>query len=111
MKIKAVILENFRGYKDRTAVPLSGLTAFIGRNDAGKSTILEALDIFFAAGTVKIEAADACINGNRKEVRIGVKFTDLPPSVVLDSQCETTLKSEYLLNQDGDFEVYKQFAK
>lgn len=46
MKIKSIIIENFRGYKDRQIIDLNDFTAFVGRNDAGKSTILEALDIF-----------------------------------------------------------------
>ena len=50
MKIKKIILENFRRYKERTEIPLSDLTAFIGKNEAGKSSILEALDIFFDGG-------------------------------------------------------------
>jgi predicted ATPase len=45
MRIKALILENFRAYKNKTVVPISMLTAFVGRNDAGKSTILEALEL------------------------------------------------------------------
>ena len=57
VKIKTLILENFRAYKDRIEIPLNDLTAFIGRNDVGKSTILEALDIFFEGGTKKIESA------------------------------------------------------
>ena len=47
MKLKRLILENFRGYYGRTEIDFDDLTAFIGKNDVGKSTILEALDIFF----------------------------------------------------------------
>ena len=60
MKIKSIIIENFRGYKDRQIIDLNDFTAFVGRNDAGKSTILEALDIFFNdnKGIIEIDAAD-----------------------------------------------------
>lgn len=47
MKIDKIILENFRGYKKRTEISFDDLTVFIGKNDVGKSTILQALDIFF----------------------------------------------------------------
>ena len=43
MKLKAVILQNFRRYKNKTVVKIGQLTAIIGRNDSGKSTILDAL--------------------------------------------------------------------
>ena len=109
MHIKAVILENFRAYKDRTTIPIGALTAFIGKNDAGKSTILEALDVFFEGGTVKIESADASKGGDPKSVRIGVIFSDLPTQLVLDSNSPTTLANEYLLNGDRDLEIHKVF--
>jgi len=46
MKLESVKLKNFRGYGDEILIPINKLTAFIGRNDAGKSTVLEALEIF-----------------------------------------------------------------
>lgn len=47
MKLKQLKLKNFRGYNSDTYLEVSDLTALIGKNDAGKSTILEALEIFF----------------------------------------------------------------
>ena len=47
MKIKNVAIKNFRGYSDEINSDFEDLTAFVGKNDIGKSTILEALDIFF----------------------------------------------------------------
>lgn len=109
MIIKAVILENFRGYQERTVIPFAQLTGFIGRNDAGKSTILEALDIFFEGGVVKIEPGDACKDGDPRNVRIGVVFSDAPAELVLDSNALTTLQAEHLINADGDLEIHKVF--
>jgi DNA repair exonuclease SbcCD ATPase subunit len=42
MKIKKIKLENFRTYKDEISIEFNNLTVFVGKNDAGKSTILEA---------------------------------------------------------------------
>lgn len=50
MKIKTITLKNFRAYKDETVVELGDLTTFVGKNDIGKSTVLEALDIFLTMG-------------------------------------------------------------
>ena len=41
MKLREVILKNFRGYYDETRISINDLTALIGKNDVGKSTILE----------------------------------------------------------------------
>lgn len=46
MRLKSFSLKNFRGYKDEVGIDMRNLTVFVGRNDIGKSTILEALDIF-----------------------------------------------------------------
>ncbi len=110
MELKAVILENFRGYKEQTKIELSALTAFVGKNDIGKSTILEALEIFFNNnGSVKFEKPDMCVYGAKKEVRIGCIFSNFPEPLVLDVKASTSLKEEYLLNRDGDLEIHKCF--
>ncbi len=109
MRIKTLILENFRSYKNLTKIPFSQLTGFIGCNDAGKSTILEALDIYFEGGVVNIDPDDANKDGDPKNVRIGVLFDDLPGALILDSDTPTTLKAEHLLNIDGDIEIHKIF--
>lgn len=108
MRLKAVVLQNFRRYKDRTVIPIDQLTAFIGRNDTGKSTILEALDIFFE-GPIKIEPGDACTAGEPGNVRIGAVFNDLPDFLDLDQGARTTLEAEYLLNGGGDLEIVKVY--
>ena len=49
---KTIYIENFRGYKGKTYISIESLTAFVGKNDIGKSTILEALDVFFPDGRI-----------------------------------------------------------
>jgi predicted ATP-dependent endonuclease of OLD family len=110
MKLKSLILENFRSYKDRTIINFDDFTALIGKNDVGKSTILEALEIFFNSEIVKIEKSDVCVfNQENFDVTIGCIFTDLPEKIVLDSSAVTDLKSEYLLNENNDLEVLKVY--
>lgn len=109
MHLKAVTLQNFRRYRDRVVVPIDRLTAFIGRGDVGKSTILEALEIFFEGNTVKIEPADACTFGDSTNVCIGAIFSDLPDALDLDRGARTTLQAEFLINADDDLEILKVF--
>lgn len=114
MKIKKVIIENFRAFYGSIEIPMDDLTVFIGKNDQGKSSILEAIDIFIneGKGIVKIEESDL----NRKakeegeeEFKIGIIFKELPTDLVIDATNRTSLKDEYLLNQDGDLEIWKTF--
>ena len=60
MKIHSIKIKNFRSYKDEVKIELNDLIALVGKNDIGKSTILEALDIFFndGNGVVKIDKTD-----------------------------------------------------
>ncbi len=112
MRLKTLVLRNFRGYKGEVRIPIHpDTTAFIGRNDVGKSTILDALGIFFDSPLVKFDASDCCVfvDENDNEVRIGCVFDELPESLTLDATSTTNLREEYLLNQDGDLEIYKVF--
>ncbi|KDE40747.1 hypothetical protein ADINL_1339 [Nitrincola lacisaponensis] len=53
MHLKSVKLTHFRGYRATTVIPIDeAMTGIVGRNDDGKSTILEALAIFFGSGAV-----------------------------------------------------------
>ena len=60
MRIKRVTLSNYRGYKQSTTILFNDLTVFVGQNDVGKSTILEALDLFFndGKGIIKYDKSD-----------------------------------------------------
>lgn len=110
MRLKALKLINFRGYRGTTEIPFEpDLTAFIGRNDVGKSSILDALAIFFESPLVRFEHSDCCVHATDKIVRIGCVFDDLPQTLTLDAQSRTSLRDEYLLNEDGYLEIHKIF--
>lgn len=114
MKIKQVKISNFRSYKEEVIINFNDLNVFVGKNDIGKSTILEALDIFFNEnkGTIKLDKED--INKKAKEegnneIIISVIFDTLPTISTIDTSNPTNLKDEYLLNQDGYLEVIKKY--
>lgn len=104
MRLAEVVLENFRGYQERVSVPIDDLTVLIGRNDAGKSSVLEALDIVL--GEAKIEPSDACVRCTAGDTLvIECAFEDPGEEVVLDASSRTTLAGEYLLDEDGRLRV------
>ncbi len=110
MRLESVKLSNFRGYKTETIIPLSNLTAFIGKNDAGKSSVLEALEIFFNNSVVVCEKDDLNINANNNKIEISCIFTDLPDEIVIDAANPTALREEHLLNVNGKLEIKKSFS-
>lgn len=115
MKIKTIKIQNFRSYKDEVEIEFGDLTAFVGKNDIGKSTVLEALDIFFncGSGIIKLDKDDinkqALSEGNTETI-ISVCFEELPTSIVIDSTNQTTLQAEYLLNSSGQLEIAKKYS-
>ncbi|WP_425203900.1 ATP-binding protein [Priestia megaterium] len=109
MKLKKVILENFRSYKERVSIDINDLTAFIGKNDIGKSTVLEALEIFFNNSLVKIEQDDLCVHSTSDKVTIGCIFTDIPDKSVIDASAGTSLEKEFLLNEEKQLEIHKVY--
>lgn len=115
MKIKTIKIKNFRSYKDEVEIEFGDLTAFVGKNDIGKSTVLEALDIFFndSKGVIKLDKDDvnkqALADGDTETV-ISVCFEELPSSIVIDSTNQTTLQDEYLLNSNNQLEIIKKYS-
>lgn len=113
MKLKSFTIENFRSYNEPIRIPISEFTVFVGKNDAGKSTILEALDLFFNEdqGSVKWDKGDLNIHSGSNLTKFTAVFTDLPEQIIIDSTVATTLQEEYLLNKDNDLEIIKTFSK
>lgn len=114
MKIKNLKIKNFRGYCGEIAINFDEFTALVGKNDAGKSSIMEALDVFFydGKGVVKLDKEDVnvCARANQEnEISITVCFSELPDRIVIDATNETTLSGEHLLNENGLLEITKKY--
>lgn len=114
MKIKRLTIKNFRGYRGETSIEFENLTAFVGKNDIGKSSIMEALDVFFndGKGIIKLDKDDLNVDARETEdweISIAICFCDLPERIIIDVTNETTLAEEYLLNPEGQLEVIKKY--
>ena len=109
MKIKKIILRNFRGYKDNTIDIDSRLNTIIAKNDVGKSSILEALDVFLQGGVIKMDTNDLNVfSASDKKITIGIVFeTEEDKKYLIDEKVSTSLQDESLLNQCGFLEIHK----
>ncbi|MBD7962404.1 ATP-binding protein [Comamonas avium] len=107
MRLKTVTIKNFRCYREEINIDFSDLTTFVGRNDIGKSTVLEALEIFFNNSIVSIEQSDAHVHSGIEKVEITCEFTDFPDSLTLDAGAETSLAEEFLLTDTGTLKLRK----
>lgn len=86
------------------------MSVIIGRNDVGKSTLLEALNIFFE--NEKPLNDDVNIESQDNKISITCFFeVDETMEIHLDSaeseQTQTSLKDEYLLNNEKLLQIKK----
>lgn len=107
MKLRKLKVRNFRCYKNEILLDFDDLTTLVGRNDSGKSSLMDALDTFF--NDRSLDKNDASKGGNAKDVAITCVFGELPGSMIIDDKAESSLESEYLLNADGELEVEKVY--
>ena len=108
MKLKQLKLQNFRCYKDEVSIDLDDLVVLVGRNDSGKSSLFDALEIFFDEKAAP-EKEDLCVHSDDSSVRITCVFADLPSQTIIDAQHSTSLASEYMLNSEGFLEIIKVY--
>jgi putative ATP-dependent endonuclease of the OLD family len=110
MKIKSLTLKNFRAYKNQKIIFDEDLNVIVGQNDIGKSTVLEALDIFFGQEVIKIDITDWNKDRVSDEITIAIEFivTD-NLEILIDKENKTNLQEEYLLNENGYLEIHKVF--
>ncbi|MCK9984181.1 MAG: putative ATP-dependent endonuclease of the OLD family [Azoarcus sp.] len=109
MKLAQIRIRNFRCYRDEFALSFDALTCIIAKNDAGKSTVLEALDAFF--NLEKLDSEDRSIGvANATPIEMTCIFRDLQTSLVVDSDATISPQNEYLLNADGYLEITKRFS-
>lgn len=109
MKLSKIKIENFRSY-DNVEIEFSNLSVIIGQNDVGKSTLLDALNIFFE--NEKPLDNDININSQNNKIAITCFFkVNEEMEIWLDSaaseQTKTSLQNEHLLNQDNLLQIKK----
>ncbi len=108
MKLARLRVRNLRCYQEETTIDFDDFTALVGQNDAGKSTILDALALFF--DELKPDGDDASVAGDKSDLRVICEFSDLPGSIVIDADHPTSLAAEKLLNADGRLEIHRVFS-
>lgn len=113
MKLTKLILKNFRSYRN-IELKIDDLTTLIGKNDIGKSTILEALDIFFNGKNAKEKIDQDDLNVFAKKagetnIDIICTFKDLPTQIIVDSTSVTTLQDEKLCEDLDTLTLRKSF--
>jgi predicted ATP-dependent endonuclease of OLD family len=106
MRLVELRLKDFRCYKEQVSIAIDDLTCIIGKNDIGKSTILDGLNCFF---NDNIDKGDLNTNSTDFTIEIVCIFDEVPKTIILDSSVETSPTDENLLNKKGQLEIKKTF--
>lgn len=92
MVIDKIVIENFKGFKDRFTLSLnSGLNIIVGDNEAGKSTILEAINLaltgLYNGRYIRNELSQYLFNNESVEKYLNSLESDKPlppPSILIE---------------------------
>lgn len=109
IRLHSVRLKSFRGYIDTTISFDEKMNVIIGKNDVGKSTILEALEVFFNNEQIKIEPGDRnfwCVQDEKIEISC-IFILDEDAKTIVDVSVPVRMDQEYLLNENGQLEILK----
>jgi len=106
LRLVELRLKDFRCYKEQVSITIGDLACIIGKNDIGKSTILDGLDCFF---NDNIDKGDLNTDSTDSTIEIICIFDEIPKTIILDSSVETSPIDENLLNKEGKLEIKKTF--
>lgn len=78
MRLKTLRLKNFRCFPDEV-IEFDAYTAFVGANNAGKSALISAIDIFFRSNpkSIPLSVDDFFKRDEKRELEIALTFADL----------------------------------
>lgn len=92
MKLTKISIQNFRGVKDKQEIPISGFSSIVGKNDSGKSIVVNAIASFLDPKTYKIVESD--FNDTTKEIILEASFSDGNLKEVLKNKIKIKIKKD-----------------
>ena len=98
MKIAKISIENFKGIKDKIEIITNDFNCIVGKNDVGKSTILNALDIFLNEKNPSIDDKNAYNESSNIIIELSFAI-NTTISITIDESITTTFIDEELLDE------------
>jgi predicted ATP-dependent endonuclease of OLD family len=99
MILRRLNITNFKGVNGTASIELDSFNAIVGQNDAGKSTILLAIDAVLNNKTLIV--SDLNVSTEETELIIELIFDCLNQEYRLGEEILTTIESEELTNDEG----------
>lgn len=92
MKIKKIAITNYRGIISKQEILLSDFTTIVGKNDTGKSIILNAIATFLDIKNYPIVISD--FNDQNQPIIIECSFIDDALSQILENKLKSKIKKD-----------------
>lgn len=105
MRIHDITIRNFRGIKNAEKIKCGSINTIVGRNDAGKSALIKALNIFF---NEKIKPEDIFQGkGEDENTEILVRFDTIPlvNDLALDTENKIAISKVFYFDKNGKAKV------
>ena len=99
MILKKAVITNFRGINGSITVNFDLFNCIVGQNDAGKSTILKALDASLNETT--LSRADYNVQAQDNQIIVELFFDCKNKQYLLGEEILTTIESEELTNEEN----------
>jgi len=106
IKLEKIAISGFKGISERVEIPAKDFNVIVGKNDAGKSTVLRALDLFINGRQYQAEYLN---NTTDQFSVIELYFSPNYTAIVIDENTTTTFEAEGLVDSDGYLHLTKKW--
>ena len=99
MILKKAIITNYKGINGSITVYFDLFNCIVGQNDAGKSTILKAIDA--SLNETNLSRSDYNVQATENQISVELFFDCQNAQYLLGEEIPTTIEAEELINQDN----------
>lgn len=99
MILTKAAITNFRGITDTITINFDLFNCIIGQNDAGKSTILKAINA--SLNEISLTRADYNVEAQNNQISVELFFNCQNKEYLLGEEIQTTIENEELTNEEG----------
>lgn len=105
MKLKRIIIENYRGINNAVKINFNDFNCIVGKNDVGKSTLLKAIDAFINDnGPI---SDDKNIYNESSVISIEMQFDTERKETIFDDSVPVTFEDEDFVNEEKLLSIKK----
>ena len=114
MKIKKLVIKNYKKYRDISIELNSGVNIFVGDNNSGKSTILEAILMVLTGKINGIPITNKLLVNNKKVIQTQRYFLKYFKKYIGRTHTDTKFKNNLLISifcnsQNVNYQKYIQY--